>query len=251
MEPSVEAGQETPGEESSENYPGWERATISDVARLAGVSTTTVSNFLNDKGHMREETRQRIEAAIDQLHFSPNALVRAIRDKRTHILGVFVFGIDNLDESTGSSLAVPLLSGFYRAADRLGYNILLYTGWLLDSKRASGLDFLNGNIDGLIWVFPTLHEPALGRIASAGLPVISVLSRQVPDPVGYICIDNFGAMRTLVGHLVAQGHRRIAFAGPLYVADFQERRDGYREALAGEGLPWSADWEATTSAEPS
>jgi len=150
----------------------------------------------------------------------------------------------------GRSLTIPLLSGFYKAADRLGYNILLCTGWLNNSKRASGLDFLNGSIDGLIWVFPTLHEPALGRIASAGLPVISVLSRQVPDPVGYICIDNIGAMRTLVGHLMAQGHRRIAFAGPLYAADFQERRDGYREALAREGLPWSADWEATTSAEP-
>ncbi|MEO7715647.1 MAG: substrate-binding domain-containing protein [Capsulimonas sp.] len=231
-------------------FAGRERVTISDVARLANVSVTTISNHLNGRGHMREDTRRQVEAAIERLHFSPNALIRAIRKRRTRIIGVLLFGVNNLAENMGESITPGLLAGMHIAADRAEYDILLYTGWPQRPKRSSGLDFLNGSADGLIWVAPSMSEPVLERIASAGLPVISLLSRHVPDPVGCVNLDNFGAMRELVRHLVELGHRRIAYAGPVHASNYLDRRDGYREALAAHGLAWDPELEFV-HAEPS
>jgi LacI family transcriptional regulator len=230
--------------------PGKRRLTISDVARRAGVSTSTVSNYVNDKGRMSEATRVRIRAAIDELHFTPSALTRAIRRRRTNILGLLIFGMEGLDKNVESSVAPPLLAGIYRAANVAGQDILLYTGWPDLPERHSGLDFLNGQIDGMLWVAPHLHTPALERMAVAGLPVMALLARHVPDGTGYVNADNIGGVKSLVAHLVKQGRRRIAFIGPLYTSNYLDRREGYRQGLAAAGLPYDpviegvfeADW---------
>jgi len=227
-----------------------ERVTIRDVARLAGVSTTTISNYLNHKGGMGDETKAAIANVIEQLNFSPSALTRAIRQRKTRILGVVVFGIYDLDEHFGESITPRLLAGINRAADRSEYDILLYTGWPYRAKRASGLDFLNGHADGLIWVAPEPSEPALLRVAAAGLPIVGALTRCMPDAAGWVGIDNFAAISALVRHLVDLGHRRIAFAGPIYAADFQERRLAYREALVAHGLAQDPALEVTSTQVP-
>jgi len=220
------------------------RPTISDVARMAGVSTATVSSFINDKGRMGPPTRKRIQAAMEALHYTPNALVRAIRQQRTRIFGVLLFGLASLDEHVGDSLTPPLLAGISHAADKAEHDMLLYSGWPDHPERHSGLSFLNGHIDGLVWVAPEMREPAMERVAAAGLPVVAMLSRHVPDGVGYINADNFGAMRQLVDHLTDFGHTRIAYFGPAHSSNFKDRIDGYRAAIHDIGLGNSPTLEA-------
>jgi LacI family transcriptional regulator len=215
---------------------GKRRPTISDVARRAGVSTSTISNFLNAKGRMSEATRNRIQAAMEEMHFTPSALVRAIRQHRTHILGVLIFGMGCLDENVSASLVPPLLASIYEAADAAGQDILLYTGWPDRPERNSGLDFLNGHIDGLLYVAPELHTPALERVALAGLPVVTLLARHVPAGVGYVNADNITAMHSLVAHLAELGHRRIAYIAPACSSNFLDRLEGYRQGLERAGL---------------
>jgi LacI family transcriptional regulator len=217
--------------------PGKRRLTINDVAERAGVSTSTISNYLNAKGRMSEATRARIRAAIDELHFTPSALIRAIRRRHTNILGLLIFGMANIHENVDASLGPPLLAGIYDAATTAGQDILLYTGWPDLPERHSGLDFLNGQIDGMLWVAPEIHTPALERIAVAGLPVVALLTRHVPEGTGYVNTDNIAAMQALVAHLAEQGRRRIAFIGPTYSSNFLDRLEGYRQGLASVGLP--------------
>jgi len=214
-----------------------ERATIADVARLAKVSPTTISNFINAKGRMSEETRRRIAQAMEELYFTPSALTRAIRQRRTHILGLLIFGLHNLDASVGKSLTPPLLAGIYEAANQAGHDILVFTGWPNRPERHSGLDFLNGHIDGLLWVAPNLQTPVLERLATAGLPVVALLTRHVPDAVGYINADNIAAVQDVVAHLKAEGRKRIAYLGPIAMrgninSNWQDRLEGYRLGLA-------------------
>jgi len=217
--------------------PDERRPTIRDVARAAGVSNATVSNYLNEKGYLSEETRQRVVAAVEALHFTPNALVRAIRHRRTRILGVLLFGVDNLDANVGVSLAPPLLSGINAAAHAAEFNVLLYPGWVYSPHRHPGLPFLDGHIDGLLWVAPEMHEPILERVAAAHLPVVALLTRHVPDGVGYVNADNGGAMRDVIQHLVEMGHRRIAYVGPASNSNFIDRWTGFQQALAAADLP--------------
>jgi LacI family transcriptional regulator len=233
------------------------RTTISDVARRAGVSTATVSNYLNQKGHMGPETRDRIEEAVAALHFTPSALIRAIRHRRTRILGVLLFGLGNLDIDVGLSLSPPLLAGINTAAAAAGYNVLLYPGWQYGTPSHAGLPFLDGHIDGLLWIAPDLREPDLERATAAGLPLAAALTRHVPAGVGYVNADNLLGMRLLVEHLAGFGHEHIAYVGPTHQSNFLDRRDGYRLALEAVGLPLrpelnvrgdSAVWESASYA---
>ena len=218
--------------------PGRRRPTIRDVAERAGVSTSTVSNFLNQRGRMSEATGGRIRAAVEALSFTPNFFVRAIRQRRTGILGVMTFGLGDLD--TDSSLSAPLLQGVNDAADAAEYEILLYTGWPGRAHRYSGLNFLDGHVDGLLWVGPALREPILERLAAAGLPVVALLTRHVPPGVGWVNADNAGAMRALVAHLLGLGHRRIGYLGPAHSSNYLDRRDSFRQAMADAGLAGGA-----------
>jgi LacI family transcriptional regulator len=224
--------------------PAMKRLTIVDVAEYAGVSTSTVSNFLNDKGRMGTETRARIQAAVEELSFTPNSLIRAIRQRRTHIIGVVAFGLHDLDKEMNVSVSLPILSGINHGADEHGYNVLLYTGWPHRRRSMSGLDFLDGHIDGLIWVSPVLHTPLLKAVAKAGLPTVALLSRVVPDGVGYAVSDNIGGAKKLVAHLASLGHLKIAYIGPTDASDFQDRRAGYREGLKDCDLEWDPAMEA-------
>jgi LacI family transcriptional regulator len=226
------------------------RPTIDDVARQAGVSRSTVSNILNSKGRMSETTRGRVQAAMDDLHFTPSALIRAIHRQHTRILGVLIFGLDTLDQNLGASLSPHLLAGISGTADAAGCNILLYTGWDTGAGRHAALEFLDGHIDGLIWVAPALHEPALERLAEAGLPVIALLSCHVPDGIGYVNADNIGGIRDIVTALGALGHRRIAYIGSSQSSNFLDRRTGYRAGLAALGLEYDARLEVMGERSP-
>jgi len=220
------------------------RNTIADVARHAGVSTSTVSNYLNDKGRMSLETRHRIDDAMKALYFTPNALVRSIRNRRTHTIGLVSYGITDL-ENVDYSIVPPVLSAINEAADQAGYDVLLYTGWPRKRRSRTGSDFLNGQIDGLIWMSPQPQDSQLRFAAAGGLPVIAMLARRVPNGVGYVVCDNIAASRDIVHHLVGLGHKRIAFLGSTDTSDYLDRAAGYREGLAAAGIPHNPELEST------
>lgn len=227
---------------------GKQRPTIHDVAQKAGVSPSCVSNFLNEKGRMAESTRQRIQSAMQELHFTPSALVRAIKQRRTHILGVMLPSLDSLDETEGpSAFLVPaLLRGINDGADAAEYDLLLYTGGKRRSKDDLEARFLGGHIDGLIWMTPGKRTPLLEKVVAAGLPVVALMTHEVPDGVSYVKADNLGGMRQLVEHLAKQGHERIAYVGPDWSTDFRDRHEGYHQAMLALGLPWEPSLQAVT-----
>ena len=209
------------------------RPTIDDVAAHASVSRSTVSNYLNNKGRMSAATRTSVQAAMKALHFTPSALTRAIHQRRTSILGVLIYGLGNLDRNVGRGVPLHLLAGISEAADAAGHNLLLYTGWPNHAERHSTLEFLDGHIDGLIWVAPGIDAPMLGHLADAQLPVIALLTRHVPAGIGFVNAENIGGTAALVTHLTERGHRRIAWLGSSDTtnSNFCDRREGYRRGL--------------------
>ena len=222
------------------------RSTIHDVAALAGVSPSTISNHLNGKGRMTESTRERIRAAMSELHFTPNSLIRAIRERKTSILGVVTFGLNDLGDYRRQPIVVDVLGGINRVARARGYNVLLYTALPDDESASAGAIFLDGKIDGLIWVGPSSREQRHLYAARAGLPVMALLSRQ--ESVAYVDIDSIDAIRRVVAHLVEQGHRRIAYAGAIGDQTFLDRLEGYRQGLSVAGIPWDRKLVAANEA---
>ena len=182
--------------------------TMADVARHAGVSASTVSYAISGKRPIAQETRDRIEQAIAELGFAPNAGARALASSQTHVLGLFVQFLP--DEFSPAMLQYVLpISDAARAA---GYDILMVT----ESDGAHALQRIASSnmIDGVM-LLNVAHDddrlPVLRKIrqpgAMVGLP-------RTPEGFDVYDLDFAESGRVLVDHLAALGHREVVMITP-------------------------------------
>jgi LacI family transcriptional regulator len=227
------------------------RATLADVAKLAGVSVSTASKALNGRSHVRAATRSRVFEAAQQLSFSPNTLARGLLAGRTGTVGLLTSDLEG-------RFIIPILMG---TEDAFGAGKV--NGFLCDARGDAIREqhhvqaLLSRQVDGLIVVGSrTDPRPSLGR--DLPVPVVYTYApSEDPDDLSIIC-DNVGAGRLAVEHLIACGRTRIAHitGEPGYGAS-RERAHGALEALADAGLPlvgdvrygaWSEGWGRAAAA---
>lgn len=205
-----------------------QRATISDVARLAGVSISTVSRVLNDTAPVADETVQRVRSAVQMLNFSPHSAARTLAGRKTQTVGLLLPEIS-------SSFFIPTLRGIESAVREAGYDMLIFTGSTSARERKDIRQPLGEqNTDGLLVFSNQLDATELVRLYERGFPV--VLLHRTP-PAGLVIpsvrFDNRAGVRAAVDHLITVHRRtRIAFLrGPDENDDSYQREAGYREAL--------------------
>jgi LacI family transcriptional regulator len=207
-------------------------STIRDVAKLAGVSTATVSHVINDSHVVRPETRQQVLAAIKRLNYRPSAIARSLTTSVTRSIGVIVADIAN-----------PFLGAIVRGIeDRLeahGYNLIVCNTDEQASREARYLELLLARrVDGMI-VAPTGEpQPLLREFAAHNIPLVFI-DRKPPEPFGpVVAIDMRAGAYTATDHLLRLGHRRIAILvrSPM-LSTVVGRLDGYRQALRDYRVP--------------
>src|SRR5215212_2802694 len=208
------------------------RPTIYDVARLAGVSTATVSRALNGTGQIAPSTRATIEAAVDQLGYRPNTIARSLVTKSTQTIALLLPDISN-------PFYAALVSGIQEAALGHGHTMLLCTTESDAEREEHYLRVLRAKqVDGALVDGLVLPSDRIARFVEEGFPIVcldrDIDSRSIP----LVQVDNRAGGRLATEHLLALGHTRIAHvtgAGELGISD--ERLAGYRDALTGAGLP--------------
>lgn len=201
--------------------------TIKDVARRARVSVATVSRVLNDKGPVLEETRARIRRTIEQLGYVPHGAARSLITRRTNTIGVL------LPDIHGEFFS-ELIRGIDATVRRSGYHLLVSSSHGDRGETGAMARTMRGRVDGLIVLSPDLGGPALRASVADSLPVVLLnSSTDTATPFDLINIDNYNGAVSMVRHLAALGHRRIAFLrGPAPNRDASERLRGYRDATA-------------------
>lgn len=209
-------------------------ATISDVARRAGVSIATVSRVLNGSTPVATDTAARVAAAIEELAFVPRAAARGLASNRTHTLGLVLPEI-------GREFFLPLLRGIEAEARAAGYDLLIETTRTPYTARRSLGGLGEHNTDGLIIFTDSVENAELARLYQKGFP--TVLLHQTPPEganIPVITIENKSGAEKVVDHLIeAHGCRRIAFLrGPAGNEDSEWRERGYRAALKRHGIPF-------------
>jgi DNA-binding LacI/PurR family transcriptional regulator len=209
------------------------RATISDVARMAGVSISTVSRVLNGTAPVAEETVQQVNHAILTLDYAPHAAARTLAGRRTDTIGLL------LPEISGAFYS-PLIHGIESGAREAGFDLLIHTS--ADEFREHGriqMPLDEHNTDGLLVFTNRLTDAELARFYGRGFPLV-LLYRSAPAAldIPVVTLENKAGARSLVEHLiVAHGRRRIAFlAGPAGNEDSCWREAGYLEALRAHGI---------------
>ncbi|HUO75024.1 MAG TPA: LacI family DNA-binding transcriptional regulator [Solirubrobacteraceae bacterium] len=214
--------------------------TIFDVAALAGVSKSTVSNVVRGADEVSDATRARVVAAIAQLNYKPNAIARQFVKQRTTMIGVLVGDLDNPYYAQMSRVVE-------RAAFRHGYTAMFCNIEGDDDLAVKGVEaLLEHRVAGVVCLAFIERTPELEEsLRRAGVPIVFVgLHERWGDSVGPR--DSEGG-RLATEHLVALGHRRIAYVRtPLVDASGDRARfSGYRAALkaAGREAPGTFGWQ--------
>ena len=207
--------------------------TLKDVAGHAGVSIATVARVLREDPTLvvRPATRERVLAAAAALDYRPHRSARALRTGRTGTLALFLPDPRNL-------MWDPMIWAVERTAAERSYLVVVADahGPALDPEQLRRL-VLERRIDGVLVAFATVDDELVAQIAGRGLPLVPVNSRS--DNVGgSVTMDDEAGSRCAIEHLVALGHRRIAYLGGRRDTDVGRRREaGVRAALAAAGLP--------------
>jgi LacI family transcriptional regulator len=209
--------------------------TARDVARRAGVSTSTVSHVLNGTRVVSAELRERVLAAARELHYEPNAVARSLKIKRSNALGLIISDI-------GNPFFTAVVRGVEDVANARGYTLILGNTDEDPAKEEAYLRALTARrVDGLILAPAGEPNEYLGRLVRTGFPLV-FLDREIPGlPIPSVLLDSIVAAHVAVRHLVRLGHTRIAMvAGRGRISSTMDRIDGYRQALAEAGIPFDA-----------
>ncbi|HVO42095.1 MAG TPA: LacI family DNA-binding transcriptional regulator [Aggregatilineales bacterium] len=206
-------------------------STISDVAKRAGVSTMTVSRVINNFGYISQDTRERVERAIVDLGYVPNALARSLRFKQTKTIALIVTDITN-------SFFTTIARGVEDTASEQGFSVMFCNTDESQTKEAEYVNvLLQKQVDGILLVPACSADDSVSLLQDRGTPVV-VLDRRIPNvQVDTVRCDTSLGSYQLTQHLLGLGHRRIALlSGPRTVSTAVDRADGYRRALTEAGL---------------
>ena len=203
-----------------------------DVASRAGVSKSTVSNVIRGTALVARETRERVERAIAETGYHPNAIARSLKARTSTAIG---FVVPDLTNPYYAQLAV----GVERAASTHGFAVLTaHTECLPAIEGDVGRAFIERRVDGVIIGGISLGSTLPNMLLDRGTPVILASLGEIDDPrLGVIDHDDLSAMEAIVEHLYGLGHRRFAFVSPQMREHAGERRRlGFEKALGRRRL---------------
>jgi LacI family transcriptional regulator len=201
-------------------------ATIRDVASKAGVSVASASRALNDHDNVTPATRAKVRAAAAALRYVPHSGARSLTRQKADAVGVV------LPDLFGEFFS-ELIRGIDRVAHASGLQLLLSNMHGNPLEAANAVRTMRGRVDGLLVMTPDLDRANLFDALGPGQPAVMINSHLPSPGIASVGIDNRDAAKTMTGHLVERGYRRIAFvSGPRHNRDSMDRQAGFREAMA-------------------
>ncbi|PLR35123.1 transcriptional regulator RbsR [Chimaeribacter coloradensis] len=208
-------------------------ATMKDVARLAGVSTSTVSHVINNNRFVSDSIREKVLVAIETLNYAPSALARSLKINQTHTIGMLLTASSN-------PFYAELVRGVERSCYERGYSLIICnTEGDVDRMNRNLEMLLQKRVDGLLLMCTETHIPsqdALRRYPS--LPIVMMDWAPFGDANDIIQDNSLLGGELATRYLLSQGYRRIAcIAGPQDKTPARARLAGFQRAMDQAGLP--------------
>ncbi|WP_404343706.1 LacI family DNA-binding transcriptional regulator [Pseudoalteromonas mariniglutinosa] len=211
------------------------KLTLADLAKLAGVSTSTVSRALNDNPLIKQETRDKLQHLAKQHNFSLNTAASRLRSQKTNVVAVII----NLDGDTEQSISDPFLlkvvGEINLALNKQGLELLLSNSFMASDDWANY--FINSRrADGIIVVGQGKSQANIEAAANAGVPLVVWGDPKTPSNYPIVGSDNYLGGRLASEHLLAAGAKNIVFLGDPGHAEIGERHRGYMAAIAAANV---------------
>lgn len=216
-------------------------ATVKDVAARAGVSTATVSRYINNSTYVSEEIAERISSAISTLDYVPNSVAISLKKTKTKTIGIIIPELSNVS-------FMDTVQAISDVAMQNGYQPIILSSDDNCKRESQALDFLlTKRIDGLIIAAAGGNEDKILKINESKIPVV-LLDRDVINTdsevlIDSIILDNFNGSYKMINYLISLGHEKIAIiAGKQDSVISKERLEGYIKALQHNGKEVNCDY---------
>lgn len=206
--------------------------TIKDIAKLASVSTATVSNVLTQKKYVSSELEQRVYRAIDELGYQPNLYARSLKTNRSYTIGVHVPDIVNPFFSTS-------VKAIQKVANQRGYQTMLYDSDSVAKTEEQNLNSMRrAHVDGIISIAPRMNLDHLFKMVEVPMVIMDRPPVETNRNVAFIYADNYHGAASVADYVIGKGYERfICLAGPTkLVSNAASRVDGFWETLARHGV---------------
>jgi LacI family gluconate utilization system Gnt-I transcriptional repressor len=209
---------------------GTGRATLEEVAQLAGVSTMTASRALSQPRLVSETTRAKVEQAVAELGYVPNRAARALASAHSRVIVVLVPSLSN-------AVFTAVLDGIHDAVEASQYQLLIGNTHYSDAEEEKLLNiYLQSNPDGVL-LSGLSHSAHVQRVlGSSRIPIVSMMDLADGEQDLSVGFSQLDAGHTMTRHLLDKGYRRIAFIGAQLDERTLRRADGYRRAMQAAGL---------------
>jgi LacI family transcriptional regulator len=210
---------------------------ITDVARLAKVSISTVSRVINKSPLVKEKNRKKVQEVIDELNFHPSVFAQRLATGKSNVIALVIPRYEGIFYSF---YALELIRGIGTLASAMKLDLLLH---LTDARSNLNLR----GIGGVIFADVIANRKQVEEALSIGLPTI-VINNYVEDlTVSCIAIDNRGGAESVVNYLIGLGHKKIAhITGDLITQAAEARLEGYKRVLAKNKIPARQDYIVKT-----
>ena len=212
------------------------KVTIKDVAKEAGVATSTVSRVLSNNPKISDETKERVNEAIKKLNYKPNAIARSLANNKTRILGVVV--PSEADDLLMNPFFINAMKGMSVYAQSKSY----YITYAFSKDENSELDIMkeitNANlIEGVILLRVKEDDKSIKYLKNINFPFVAIGRPEEIDDVLWVDNDNFQAMYNVVNKIIHKGHKKIGFIGAIENLNMsRDRLEGYKMALEVNGI---------------
>ncbi|WP_299819722.1 LacI family DNA-binding transcriptional regulator [uncultured Pontibacter sp.] len=211
------------------------KITIQDIAEKLNITASTVSRALNNNPRISEDTRKAVLKVAKQLNYQPNNIAAALRNGKSHIIGVIVPTADR-------KFFASVVRGIEEIANKLNYKVIICQSYDSYEKEVQTIDaLLNARVDGIIASIgkDTEDFSHYKKVLASGLPLVLFDRTTDQLDVSQVGINDYLGSYKIVEHLIQQGCKRIAhFTSPKKISIFRERLRGYTDALLDNGIPF-------------
>lgn len=215
-------------------------ATMRDVARIAQVSTSTVSHVINGTRFVNPETRQRVLDVMEELRYHPNRLARSLRSSHSLTLGVLV-------PNSANPFFAQILLGVEKACFDSGYNFIMGNANDEQERELAYLNvLLSRQVDGILLISTGAYQESIAFLSAQKIPLVVVDRATNLPQVDEIFTENKQGGLIATEYLIDLGHERIGcITGPSFLTPSSQRVEGYYEAMQSRGIVPQESWVVT------